>query len=123
MVRKMAGLEIIRTIQFERNVKGLSKRYRSLEDDIKILMSVIAEYPEGKLPISFRLRGYPGCYFVKVKKIRSDSFPSKGINSGFRLIYCWMETDGQIQLIELYHKKDKELENANLLKKFCNEIK
>jgi mRNA-degrading endonuclease RelE of RelBE toxin-antitoxin system len=122
-VRKMAGLEIIRTIQFERNVKGLSKRYRSLEDDIKILMSVIAEYPEGKLPISFRLRGYPGCYFVKVKKIRSDSFPSKGINSGFRLIYCWMEGDGQIQLLELYHKKDKELENFGLLKKFCNEIR
>ena len=122
-MRKMAGLEIIRTIQFERNVKGLSKRYRSLEDDIKILMSVIAEYPEGKLPISFRLRGYPGCYFVKVKKIRSDSFPSKGINSGFRLIYCWMETDGLIQLIELYHKKDKELENSGLLKKFCNEIR
>jgi len=122
-VRKMAGLEIIRTIQFERNVKGLSKRYRSLEDDIKILMSVIAEYPEGKLPISFRLRGYPGCYFVKVKKIRSDSFPSKGINSGFRLIYCWMEGDGQIQLMELYHKKDKELENSDLLKKFCNEIR
>ena len=122
-MRKMAGMEIIRTIQFERNVKGLSKRYRSLEDDIKILMSVITEYPEGKLPISFRLRGYPGCYFVKVKKIRSDSFPSKGINSGFRMIYCWMEGDGQIQLLELYHKKDKELENSGLLKKFCNEIR
>ena len=119
----MAGLEIIRTIHFERNIKGLAKRYRSLEDDIKILMSVIAECPEGKLPISFRLRGYRGCYFVKVKKIRSDSFPSKGINSGFRLIYCWIEADGQIQLIELYHKKDKELENANLLTKFCNEIR
>lgn len=76
-MRKMAGLEIIRTIQFERNVKGLSKRYRSLEDDIKILMSVIAEYPEGKLPISFRLRGYPGCYFVKVKKSEAIHFLAK----------------------------------------------
>jgi len=30
---------------------------------------------------------------------------------------------GQIQLLELYHKKDKELENSGLLKKFCNEIR
>lgn len=119
----MAGMEIIRTIHFERDLKGLAKRYRSLEDDIKILISVITEYPQGKLPISYRIRGHRGCYFVKVKKIRSASFPSKGINSGFRLIYCWVEADGQIHLIELYHKKDKELEDYSLLKKFCNEIR
>lgn len=117
------GLETIRTVHFDRNVKELSKRYRSLENDLEILVTVIASHPEGRLPMSFRLRGYPGCYFVKVKKIRSRSFPNKGINSGFRLIYCWLEEVKQIQLIELYHKNEKELENSSLLKKFCNEIR
>jgi mRNA-degrading endonuclease RelE of RelBE toxin-antitoxin system len=122
MEREMMRVEVVRTIHFEKNVKGLLKRYRSLESDLDVLISVIEKYPEGKFPVSFRLQGYPGCYFVKVKKIRSNSFPQKGVNSGFRLIYCWKEKAGQIQLIELYHKKDKELEDSVLLKKFCYEI-
>lgn len=61
-------VEVVRTIHFEKNVKGLLKRYRSLESDLDVLISVIEKYPEGKFPVSFRLQGYPGCYFVKVKK-------------------------------------------------------
>jgi len=115
-------MEIKRTLHFERNVKILLKRYRSIESDLEVLISVIQQYPGGKFPLSFRLQGYVGCYFVKVKKIRSNSFPNKGVNSGFRLIYCWEEKAEQIQLVELYHKKDKELEDSGLLKKFCNEL-
>ncbi len=46
-----------------------------------------------------------------MKKIASNSFKGKGVNSGFRIIYAQFENEDKIVLIEIYHKSVKEIED------------
>ncbi|MBE9480132.1 MAG: hypothetical protein IMY69_00385, partial [Bacteroidetes bacterium] len=48
---------------------------------------------------------------IKVKKISCKSLKGKGVNSGLRLIYAFLEEEKRIVFIELYHKNDKENED------------
>ena len=74
--------------------------------------SVLTVRPDARPPFSFRIEGLGiSTCIIKVKKIASDSFKGRGVNSGFRLIYAYFEQEGRIVFIELYHKNEKENED------------
>lgn len=97
---------------FNKDLKGLLKKYKSLEDDLKIVRQVLEILPDARPPFSFRIDhlGIESC-IIKVKKIACKSLKGKGVHSGLRLVYAYFEEEAKIVFIELYHKNEKERED------------
>lgn len=100
--------------EYKKDLKKLSKKFRTLPEDMDVVKKVLNVNPSARPPFSFRIDnlGIETCV-IKVKKIASKSFKGKGVNSGFRLIYAHFEKDDRIVLIEIYHKSKKEIEDKN----------
>lgn len=98
--------------EFEKDLKQLLKKYRTLNSDLEDVKDVLKVRPDAYPPFSFRIDGLgiTTCA-IKIKKIASDSFKGRGSNSGFRLIYAYFKDEQRIVFIELYHKNDKENED------------
>ena len=106
--------------EYKKDIKKLSKKYRTLPDDIKIVKKVLIINPKERPPFSFRIDNLKiEICVIKIKKIASKSFKGKGINSGFRLIYAHFETENRIVFIELFHKSQKQIEDKKrIIKNF-----
>lgn len=120
--------DIERTHEFERDLKKLLKRYKTLEEDITNLINA-SLYAFHKLDIDtggiFRLQGLgfeePAVY--KVKKFACRSLKGKGIQSGMRLIYSYLSKADKVVLIELYYKGDKGNEDRARIKRLYGDNK
>lgn len=100
--------------EYDKDLKKLVKKYRTLVSDIEDVKKVLSIRPDAQPSFSFRIDGLgiESCV-IKVKKIASDSFKGRGSNSGFRLIYAYFKETPKIVLVELYHKNDKENEDRD----------
>ncbi|RLJ72574.1 hypothetical protein [Pedobacter alluvionis] len=98
--------------EFDKDLKKLLKRYRSLQSDLEDVKIILRVKPDERNPFSFRIDnlGITTCV-IKIKKITCDSLKGRGVNSGLRLIYAYFEEEKKIVFIELYHKNDKESED------------
>ncbi|MCK5029409.1 MAG: hypothetical protein KAR57_07240 [Bacteroidales bacterium] len=98
--------------EFIKDLNKLSKKHRSISEDIEVVKKVLAILPDERPPFSYRIDGLgiETC-IIKEKKIASKSFKGKGVNSGFRIIYAHFENEDKIVLIEVYHKSTKEIED------------
>jgi len=98
--------------EFQKDLKSLLKKYRTLNDDMNVVKKVLEVGPDERPPFSFRIDnlGLETC-IIKVKKIACKALKGCGVNSGLRLIYAHYEKEQKITFIELYHKNDKENED------------
>ncbi len=98
--------------EFDKDLKQLLKKYRSLNDDLVEVKTILKKKPDERPPFSFRIDnlGLETC-IIKVKKIACKALKGRGVNSGLRLIYAHFEAEQKITFIELYHKNDKENED------------
>ena len=105
--------------EYEKDLKKLLKKYRTLEDDIAIVKQVLTAEPKERPPFSFRIDGLgiETCV-IKVKKIACRAMKGKGVNSGFRLIYAHFEEEQRIVFVELYYNGDKEKEDQERIMKY-----
>ncbi len=117
--------------EFKNDLKKLSKRYKSLKDDLGIIRKVLKVNPDARPPFSFNIDGLgiTNCV-IKVKKIACKSLKGKGVNTGLRLIYAHFkkrmeEVEGieaemveKIIFVELYHKNDKANEDKERILKY-----
>jgi mRNA-degrading endonuclease YafQ of YafQ-DinJ toxin-antitoxin module len=98
--------------EFERDLKHLQKKYRTLPDDLAEIMGILKTRPEASPPFSFNINGLAlKTCIIKVKKIACKALRGKGVNSDLRLIYAYFKEEQKITFIELYHKNDKENED------------
>lgn len=99
-------------VEFKKDLKNLSKKYRTLNDDLEVVKRVLEVIPDERPPFSFRIEnlGLETC-IIKVKKIACKALKGRGVNSGLRLIYAHFPDEQIITFIELYHKNDKENED------------
>ena len=98
--------------EFTKDVKHLSKRFRSLDQDLEVVKKVLSYSPEARPPFSFQLNNLQlDTCVIKVKKIACKSLKGKGVNSGLRLIYAHFKQGDNIVFIEIYHKSDQENED------------
>ena len=104
--------------EFKKDLKQLLKKYRTLEDDLKIVKKVLEVEPNERPPFSFRISdlGISTC-IIKVKKIACRSLKGRGVNSGLRLIYAHFQNEERIVMVEIYHKNEKEIEDKQRIKK------
>ena len=94
--------------EFNKDIKRLIKKYRTLHDDLEVVRQVLTVIPDERPPFSFRIDnlGIQTC-IIKVKKIACKALKGRGVNSGLRLVYAYEPNEQRIIFIELYHKNDK----------------
>lgn len=112
---------IKRLPEFDRDIKKLHKKFRTIEDDFAIFVkSQIHIYHElnidnnGIVRISNLGIEYPEIY--KAKKFACRSLKGKGAASGIRIIYAYFKDEDKVEFIEIYYKGDKENENRTRIK-------
>lgn len=105
-------MEFEELAEYDKDLKRLLKKYRTLNSDIDDVKSVLKIRPDAQHPFSFRIDGLgiTSCV-IKLKKIASDSFKGRGSNSGLRLVYAYFQEEQRIVFIEIYHKSEKENED------------
>jgi mRNA-degrading endonuclease RelE of RelBE toxin-antitoxin system len=108
--------QINRLPEFEKDLKKLLKRFRTLEEDLKTFIKT-------ELSLYHKLRidnkgifQIPGLRFqhpqvFKAKKFACRALRGRGVQSGIRVIYAYFEKEDKIELIEIYFKGDKENED------------
>ena len=95
--------------EFDKDLKQLLKRYRTLKEDLGEVKTILKMKPDERPPFSFRiadLAALETC-IIKVKKMACRALKGREVNSGLRLIYAWFENEQKIIFVELYHKNDK----------------
>jgi len=109
--------------EFEKDMKRLLKKFKTLEDDLAIfiknelnLFHKLMIDNKGIFPISGLRIENPKIY--KAKKFACRSLKGKGVQSGIRVIYAYFEEKDKIELIEIYYKGDKENEDRDRILKY-----
>jgi mRNA-degrading endonuclease RelE of RelBE toxin-antitoxin system len=98
--------------EFQKDLKTLLKKYRTLHDDLGVVKQVLTAAPGARPPFSFQIDNLAlETCVIKVKKIACKSLKGRGVNSGLRLIYAYFKEPEKIIFVELYHKNDKENED------------
>jgi hypothetical protein len=108
--------EIVRLPDFERDMKKLLKRFRSLEDDLdNFIKTELALFHklriDNKGVVQMTGLGIQGPRIYKARKFACRALKGKGAHSGIRVIYAYIEQNDKIELIEIYYKGDKENEH------------
>lgn len=115
--------ETSRLPEFEKDMRKLLKRFKTLEDDLEIFIkNELNLYHKIRIDNKgvFQVPGLkiesPKIY--KAKKFACRSLKGKGVQSGIRVIYAYFEEQDRIELIEIYHKGDKENEDRERILKY-----
>ena len=119
----MSDFIVYKLEEFKKDIKKLKKRFPTIDEDLEIMIKTQLKLTheikidnKGTLPI--RGIGIEGQTFYKVKKFPCRSLKGKGAKSGIRVIYTYFKADNRIELIEIYYKQDKELEDRDRIKKY-----
>lgn len=98
--------------EFDKDLKKLKKKYRSLDEDLNVIKKVLEIRPDESPPFSFTINNLSiTTCVIKVKKIACKSLKGRGVNSGLRLIYAYFPSEQIITFVELYHKNEKDNED------------
>jgi len=104
--------EVRRLAEFVKDLKKLSRKYRTLEDDLETfintqlnLLHKQGQDNRGCIRIANLGITYPHIY--KAVKFACKSLKGTGSRSGIRVIYAYYEKEDVIEFIEIYFKGDK----------------
>ena len=115
--------KIIRLPDFDKDMKKLIRRFKTLEGDLKIFIDKQL-FLYHKLKVDNKgikqLSGsnIENSKIYKVKKFACRSLRGKGVQSGIRVIYGYYEEIDKIELIEIYYKGDKRNEDKGRIEKY-----
>jgi len=104
--------------EFEKELKKLSKKYRTLETDLKTFISVQLRLfhelnqDNGGI-VNIAGLGIEDPKIYKARKFACRALSGTGSNSGIRIIYAYYAKESRVQFIEIYYKGDKEMEDRN----------
>ena len=112
--------DVVRLPEFEKDLKKLLKRFKTLEDDLAILVRTeLNLYHKLRKDTGgvFRLTGLAGgeAKIYKAKKFACRWLRGKGVQSGIRVVYAYHEKRDRVELIEIYYKGDKAMEDRERL--------
>lgn len=119
--------EVHRLPEFDKDLKKLLKRFRTLEEDLETFISTelflyhkLKKDNKGIFPISGLGIENPRIY--KGKKFACRSLKGKGVQSGIRVIYGYIEEEDKIEFIEIYYKGDKENKDKDRIMRHYKEL-
>ena len=104
--------EVVPFPEFERDLKKLAKRFKTLEDDLDTFVETqlnlyhkLGIDNKGIVQLADLKIENPKVY--KARKFACRSLKGRGVQSGIRIIYAYFEEKDKIELIEVYYKGDK----------------
>ena len=110
--------EVRRLAEFDKDFKKLRKRFRTLDEDLKVfiekqlkLFHKLGIDNKGCVRMSDLGISYPEIY--KARKFACRSLKGKGAASGIRITYAYYSNDNIIEFIEIYYKGDKANEDRH----------
>lgn len=103
-------IDYCRHQRFEKQIKKLLKRFKTLEDDLEIAKIAAIELLHLRKINSRSVWLVPGFDLVglqiyKVKKFACKSLAGKGVRSGIRAIYAFYPQKMRIEFLEIYYKE------------------
>lgn len=106
----MKKIKYERHAKFEKQIKKLIKKYRSLEEDLEIVQKYAIE--------AFHKHGINNesvwlvpkfdkktIQIYKVKKFACKALKGKGVKSGIRVIYAFYPDQLKVEFLEIYFKE------------------
>ncbi len=114
--------EISRLPEFDRDMKKLLKRYRTLKDDLQTFINAQLK-PYHKLKqdnrgiVQISDLGIENPKIYKARRFACRSLKGTRSKSGLRIIYAYFENEDRIEFIEIYYKGDQENEDRDRIKK------
>jgi len=114
--------------EFTRALKGLLKKYSTLESDIDTFINTVLKvYHKGKIPVSAVVQisnlGIASPLIYKVRKFTCKSLKGKGAASGIRIIYAYYEEEDTIEFVEIYYKGIKKNEDRKRILKYYSKLR
>ncbi len=111
------------TPDFKKDLKKLSKKYRTLPEDLEVAKTNAIElYHIKKIDNEsvFRIKGFPSgkIEFFKIKKFACKYLKGKGNRTGIRIIYAFSTDPLKVIFLEMYLKADQENEDKNRIKNY-----
>src|SRR5688500_3194865 len=104
--------------EYDRDIKRHAKKFRTIEEDIEIVKSILKVKPDQRPPFSQRIDGLDiETCIIKIKKIACRSLKGRGVDSGFRLVYAYFPEVSKIVLVEIYFKAEREVEDRGRIMK------
>lgn len=106
-------IELKLTIEFQRKIRVLAKKYRRIRLD---LQDVLQELQAGDF-VGDRLQDV-GSTVIKARVKNSNA--QRGKSGGYRLIY-WLQSPSKVVLLDIYSKSEQEnIEIAEIQRIFIN---
>lgn len=111
-------MEFSSLTEFEKELKALLKKYRTLRDDLEVLKKVLRIHPRVHPPVVVRISGLGvQTEIYKVKHFRCKAL-RKGARSGIRVVYAYFPDQERIEFAEIYYKEkdDRDCDRRRMLK-------
>ena len=116
-----------KTEKFEKDLKKLLKKFRSIEEDFEIFIDAqLKAYHKlnidnnGIFQIQNLGTSYPKIF--KAKKFACKSLKGKGVMSGIRIIYAYHDQENIVEFIEIYYKGDKINEDVERIREYFKNL-
>ena len=116
-----------RTPSFEKDLKKLLKKFRTLDDDIENVKKSAIELYHLKNIDNNSVEPIPNfctdeLKICKVKKFACKALKGRGVQSGIRIIYAYFVTTNTVDFIEMYFKGEAENEDRERIKDYLSTI-
>ena len=115
-------MEFSTLLEFDKELKKLLKRFRTLIDDLDLLKErILIKYPRGYPPVIFRIDNLGiQTEIYKIKHFRCRALKHKGSRSGVRIIYAFFPEKNKIEFVEIYYKEkdDRDCDRNRILKHY-----
>lgn len=110
----MKIIKVTASEKFQKEIKKYSKKYRSLEDDLKILEQALCVFPKGNESKHWNILKQDGEKYIFKIRLACKSLKRES----FRVIYYFDGETANLIFIELYFKGNKEKEDKKRIDEF-----
>ena len=114
----MSGMEFANTPEFQKDLKRLRKKYRSLNQDIAVVKQAIAALPTGDGSKHWVVKNKVEDTYVM--KMRMMCRSVKGAQ--FRLVYGYNQKTVTVLCLELYYKGDQVRETSDRIDEYLKRV-
>lgn len=98
---------------FQKDVKRLSRKYKSLTGDLQTFCSVAAQHPRGNSKHFHTIARGESCDIVKARL-----FCRYLKGSSLRIVYAYFEAEQRVEFIELYFKGTQKNEDRRRIQAY-----
>ena len=119
----MSPITYKNTSGFDKDLKRLLKKFRTLEEDIEIAKTNAIELFHLKNIDNNSVELIPNfcsdeLKICKIKKFACKALKGRGVQSGIRIIYAYYVLTNTVDFIEMYFKGESENEDKERIKEY-----